>query len=106
MEFDLCWKYLVLSFSLLHLHYAYLQLKECMHSSTCFVFLHNKTFSKTPTILLKGIQKKNFDDEITRKIAHSNLNWLEFEHCKIFEVHEARSLHLGKATLIHLLCQV
>ena len=38
IEVDLCWKYLVLSFSLLHLHHAYLRLKECMHSSTCVVF--------------------------------------------------------------------
>ena len=54
-----------------------------------FRVLHNKTFSKTPTILLKGI-KKNFDDEITRKIAPSNPNWLKFEHCKVFGVHKAR----------------
>ena len=46
--------------------------------------LHNKTFSKTPTILLESIQK-NFNDEITRKIALSNPNLLEFEHCKRFE---------------------
>ena len=51
-----------------------------------FCVLHNKTFSKTPTILLKGIQK--FDDEITRKIALSHPNWLEFEHCKVFGVHK------------------
>ena len=37
---------------------------------------HNKTFSETPTILLEGI--KNVNNEITRKIAPSNPNWLEF----------------------------
>ena len=46
--------------------------------------LHNKTFSKNPTILLEGIQKKNFNDKITKKIAPSNPNLLEFEHCKGF----------------------
>ena len=38
--------------------------------------LHNKTFSKNHTILLEGIKSAN--DEIIKKIAPSNPNWLEF----------------------------
>ena len=66
MEVDLCWKYLALSFSLLHLHYAYLRLKECMHSSTCVVFCIKLFQKKIPTILLKSI--KIFNDKIARKL--------------------------------------
>ena len=85
MEFDLCWKCSVLSFSLLH--HAYLRLKECMHSSTCVVFCI-KLFSKILTILLEDVEI--FNNEMTRKIFPSNPNWLEFEHCKVFGVHKAR----------------
>ena len=85
MKVDLCWKYLVLSFSLLHLHYAYLRLKECMHSSIYIVFLHNKTFSKNPYYPVRGHQ--NFQWQNCKKIAPSNPNWLEFRHCKVFGVH-------------------
>ena len=84
MEFDLCWKYLVLSFSLLHLHHAYLRLKECMHSSTCVMFCI-KFFQENPYILLEGITIFN-----CKEIAPSNPNWLEFGHCKVFGVHKAR----------------
>ena len=39
--------------------------------------LHNKTFSKTPTILLESIQKK-LQWRNYKKITPSNPNWLEF----------------------------
>ena len=47
-----------------------------------------KPFKKNPTIPLEDI--KIFNDKIARKIALSNPNWLEFEHCKVFGVHKAR----------------
>ena len=81
MEFDLCWKYSVLSFSLLH--HAYLRLKECMHSSTCVMFCI-KLFQKNPYYLVRG--RQNFQWQSCKKIAPSNPNWLEFEHCKVFGV--------------------
>ena len=87
MEFDLCWKYLVLSFSLLHLHYAYLRLKECMHSSTCVVFCI-KLFQENPYYPVRGHQNSQWQN--CKKIAPSNPNWLEFGHCKVFGVHKAR----------------
>ena len=75
MEFDLCWKYLVLSFSLLHLHYACLQLKECMHSSTCVMF-YIKLFQENPYYPVKGHQ--NFQWQNCKKITPSNPNWSKF----------------------------
>ena len=46
--------------------------------------LHNKTFSKTPTILLKGIKK--FQWRNCKKVAPSDPSLLEFEHCKGFGI--------------------
>ena len=80
-----CWKCSVLSFSLLH--HAYLQLKECMHSSTCVVFCM-RFFQENPYYPIRGHQ--NFQWQNCKEIAPSNPNWLEFGHCKVFEVHKAR----------------
>ena len=57
MEFDFCWKYLVLSFSLLYLHHAYLRWKNACthpHVSCSRIKLFQK--KKNPTILLESIK--------------------------------------------------
>ena len=60
MEFDLCWKCLVLSFSHCIRHHAYLRLKEYMHSSTRVVFCIIKLFLKMLTILFESIKEISF----------------------------------------------
>ena len=61
---------------------------ERMHAliHMCHV-LYNKAFKKNPIILLRGHQ--NFQWQNCKEIAPSNPNWLEFGHCKVFEVHKA-----------------
>ena len=65
---------------------------EIMHTliHMCRV-LHSYAFPKKPYYSVK--RYRSFQMTKLQEIVPSNPNWLEFGHCKIFEVHKARKGH-------------